>query len=226
MIRGKMESLLLARDHFPHPEVIDMIVDALGRHYEIPDLYEEPRITEVEEILHSYLKDAFRVVQPRITAIETAQDDTVEDLRAALSRRGGNILERFFDGAKFCRLMMGRILFYAEDIPWFDSDWLIRHELGRDRKMFYETTFTAFAQLAWGEDMSPDDALARCRGEFLDDHEIHAVRAYADVFSEPFNPSGIKRFAVRVAETMGPFQMAMEKLGAAGRFLAPSRGGY
>ncbi len=217
MVRGKMESFLLARRLFPNPGLIDMIAEVLDRHYEVPGLYDEPRITELEDELYAYLRDAFEVVRPRITVIGTNPGDTSKELRTALARRGGNDMERFFDGAKFCRLMMGRILFYAEDIPWFDSGWLIRHELGRDRKMFYEATFSAFARIAWGENLSPDDSLERCRGEFLDDDEIRAVKAYADVFSEPYDPAGIKRFALRVADVMGPFQTAMEKLGTAGR---------
>ncbi len=224
MVRGKMESLKLARGLFPNPGVIDMIVETLDRHYEVPELYDEPRISELEGILYNYMRDAFHVVRPRITVIETNPGDTAKELGAALARRGGNVLEKFFDGAKFCRLMMGRILFYAEEIPWFDSGWLIRHELGRDRKMFYEATFSAFARIAWETDLSPDDSLARCRGEFLDDEEIRAVRAYADVFVEPYDPAHIKRFALRVADMMEPFQMAMEKLGAAGRTIVRSRG--
>ncbi|MBA7481972.1 hypothetical protein ES707_17452 [subsurface metagenome] len=36
MVRGKKESLRLARELFPNKQVIDMIFDAIDRHYEIP----------------------------------------------------------------------------------------------------------------------------------------------------------------------------------------------
>lgn len=224
MIRGKTEAFRLARDLFPNPGVIDMTFDVLERHYEIPGYYEEPKISEIEDTLFSYLKDAYRVVFQDITVIAAAPDDGSKELRGKLGRSVKNVLEQFFDGAKFCRLMMGRIRFYAEEIPCFDSGWLIRHELGRDRKLFYETTFSAFARIAWDADMPPDDALERCRGEFLDNGDINAVRAYADIFSKPYDPAHIKRFAVEVADTMGPFQMVMEKLGAVGRKLALEKG--
>jgi len=224
MVRGKMDAFRLARELFPNPGVIDLVFDILDSHYEAPAYYYEPKISELEDMLFSYLKEAYRTVLPDITVIEAAPDDTSKELRAKLGRSTKNVLEQFFDGAKFCRLMMGRIRFYAEDIPHFDSGWLIRHELGRDRKMFYEVTFSAFARIAWNEDMSPDDALERCRGEFLDGGEIRTVRAYADVFSKTYDPAHIKRFAIEVAETMGPFQVVMEKLGTVGRLLALEKG--
>jgi hypothetical protein len=224
MIRGKGEAFRIARDLFPRPEVIDMAFDALDRHYDIPEYYEEPKISAIEDALFTYLRDAYRAVVPDIRVIEAAPEDASNDLRAKIQQSGEHFLEQFFEGAKFCRLMMGRIRFYAEDLPGFDSDWLIRHELGRDRKMFYEATFSAFARIAWNAALSPDDALERCGGEFLSDVEIRAVRAYADVFSKPYDPAHIKRFAVEVADTMGPFQVVMEKLGAMGRRLAMEKG--
>ncbi|MBA7481973.1 hypothetical protein ES707_17453 [subsurface metagenome] len=123
------------------------------------------------------------------------------------------MLGRFYEGSKFCRLMMGRLLFYAEDIPYFDSKWLIENELKRIRRLFFETTFTAFGRIAWGEDMTPEDVRDRCRGEFLSEPEYEAVRAYADIFSEPYDPADIKKFASRVADAMGRFQVVLEKLG-------------
>ena len=43
-MRGKLAALREAKDVFPHAEVIDMVLEAVDRHYEIPEYYEEPRL--------------------------------------------------------------------------------------------------------------------------------------------------------------------------------------
>ena len=224
MVRGKLEAFRLARELFPNPEVIDLAFDSMERHYEIPELYEEPRLSELEDSLYRYLIEAYRLTQPDITVIDATPGDTYRELREKLGRFNKNVLEKFFDGTKFCRLMMGRILFYAEEIPHFDSAWLIGHELRRDRKMFFEATFSTFALIAWGEEMTPEASLERCRGEFLTDSEIRDIRGYADIFAKKYDPAKIKEFAVEVAEAMAPFQVVMEKLGVVGRGIAGERG--
>jgi hypothetical protein len=203
--------------------VIDLAFDTLDRHYEIPEYYEEPRLSELEDALFRYLREAYRTVCPDIRVIDAAPGDTHRELHAKLDHYGKNVLEQFFDGSKFCRLMAGRIFFYAEEIPHFDSAWLIRHELGRDRKMFYEITFSAFARIAWGEDLSPEESLARCRGEFLTGAEVEAVRAYADIFGRQYDPARIKEFAVEVAEALLAYQVVLEKLGRVGRGLVEKK---
>jgi len=224
MVKGKAESLRLARELFPNESVIDMIFETLDRHYEVPEYYAEPKLTEIEERLFHYLKDAYRVIRPEITVIEASPGDDSRKLREKLAAVRTGLVVRFYEGAKFSRLMMGRLLFYAEDIPHFDSSWLIEHELGRIRRLFFETTFSTFALVAWGEEMEPEEALERCRGAFLTPPEYADVRAYADVFSERSDYPDIKRFARKVAETMGPFQVVLEKLGGTVKELARERG--
>lgn len=224
LVRGKLEAFRLARELFPNPHVIDRTFKAIHCHYEIPAWYEEPEISRIEEELFRYLQEAYCTVCPKITIIEAAPSDNSRELKAKLGNASLRVLDTLFDGVKFCRLMMGRLFFYAENIPHFDSLWLIRHELGRDRKMLYENTFFAFGFIAWGKRLSPDEALERCRGEFLTASEIRDVRAYADSFGKPYDPSSIKQFAVAIADTMGPFQVVLEKLGAIGRKIAQDMG--
>lgn len=222
MIRGKAESLRYAREMFPDSGLIDMIMEAVDRHYEIPEWYEESAITRIEERLFTYLREVFRIIQPEISVIDASPEDTSKDLKAKLSdvNASSAAMDSFYEGAKFCRLMMGRLLFYAEDIPLFESSWLIGHEIRRIRRLFYETTFTSFARIAWGANMTPEESLERCRGAFLNEADYRAVKAYADIFSEPWKPAEIKKFAVRVAERMGDFQIVLEKLAATARMLS------
>lgn len=213
MVRGKTESLRLAGELFPKKEVINLTFDVLGRHYEFPEYYREPGLSEIESMLFEYLKEVYRIIRPEITVIDADPEDSSGELRQKLSTAKIDLMGKFYEGAKFCRLMMGRILFYSEEIPHFESTWLTGHELRRIRRSFFETTFTAFGLIAWGEELSPEEVLDKCRGEFLNESEYNDVRAYAEIFSKEYNPSEIKEFAVEVAETMGPFMMVLEKLG-------------
>jgi len=224
MVRGKLDSLRLARGHFPNESVIDLIFDAVERHYEIPGYYVEPKLTEIEDALFDYLGAVYEIIRPEITVIDARPGDTSDELKKKLGALETALLDRFYEGAKFCRLMMGRLLFYAEEIPHFDSSWLIGHELRRIRRLFFETTFAAFGRIAWDENLTPEEALERCRGEFLADDEYGRVKAYADIFGEPYDESRIKEFAREVAARMAPFQVVLEKLGGTARRLAVEKG--
>jgi len=212
MVRGKMESFRLARNLFPGEHVIDLIMEILDSHYEAPEYYTEPKLSEFEAALFGYLRDSLRVIVPDITVIEASPLDTSKELKDKLSRVTVGLWNRFFDGAKFCRLMMGRLYFYAESIPHFDSMWLIENELKRIRQLFFETTFRAFGRIVWGVDMTPEESLERCREVYITGNEYTAVKAYADIFGKPYSAATIKEYAREIAGKMGSFQVVLEKL--------------
>ena len=212
MVRGKLESFRLARSLFPREEIIDECLGILDRHYEAPDYYREPLLSEFETRLFDYLRDALKAIRPDITIIDAAPDNTSVELREKLGRVRAGVWNRFFDGAKFSRLMMGRLYFYAENIPHFDSIWLIENELKRIRRLFFETTFAAFGMIVWDRDMTPEEAHERCRGGYLTEDDYRAVKAYADAFWRPYDAASIKAYAGEIAGTIGPFQAVLEKL--------------
>lgn len=217
MVRGKRESLRLARELFPEPEVIDMVMDSVDRHYEIPEFYEEPGLSRIEGRLYGYLNRAYIEILRRITVVPADPHDTPSILSGKLSGVKGAVLGRFFDAVKFARQIGGRLLFYSEEIPHFDSIPLIHNDLNRIRRMFYENAFRLFGRIVWAEDITPEEALRRSRGRFLSDSEIDAVQAYADVFSRKNDFSDIRGFSRCVAEAVFPFQVVLEKLGGLAR---------
>jgi hypothetical protein len=213
MVRGKMESLRLARELFPEPAVIDMVMNSIDRHYEIPEFYGEPGFSRIEERLYEYLHRVYGEILPLITVVPADPHDTPSILSGKLSGVKGAVLGRFFDAVKFARQIGGRLLFYSEEIPHFDSIPLIHNDLNRIRKMFYENAFRLFGRIVWAEDITPEEALRRCRGRFLSAPEIDAVRAYAEIFSRKNDFSSIRDFSRAVAEAVFPFQVVLEKLG-------------
>ena len=212
MVRGKHESFRLAKDLFPNGEVIDVCLDIVGSHYETPEYYVDPKMLEFETMLFDYLKEALRIIQQDITIIDVSQEDTSGELKEKLSCVRVGMWNRFFDGAKFSRLMMGRLYFYAENIPHFDSIWLIENELKRIRRLFFENTFSALGMIMWDTEITPEEALDRCRVELITAGDYKAVKAYADAFGKSYDSATIKDYAEEVAGVIGPFQEVLEKL--------------
>ena len=219
MVRGKLESLRLARELFPEPDVIDMVMDSIERHYEIPESYEETGLLRIEGKLYKYLGRVYCEILRHITVVPADPRDTPPMLSGKLSVVTGAILGRFFDAVKFARQIGGRLLFYSEEIPHFDSVPLIRNDLNRIRKMFYENAFRLFGRIAWGEDLSPEMSLDRCRNQFLSASEVKAVETYASIFSRENEFRRTRDFSKAVAEVVFPFQVVLEKLGHQARKL-------
>jgi len=211
MVRGKFESLRIAREIFPNKSTIDMILYAIERHYEIPEYYIEPKLSEIELQLFLYLKAVYKIISHKITIIEACTKDDSTKLLKKLDNVKIGLMNNFFEGIKFCRFNIGRLLFYAEEIPHFDSTYLVKYELARNRRLFFENTFIAFGKMAWDVNMSPEKVLERCRGEFINESEFKDVRNYIETFDQKNNYANIKEFARKIASAQELFQIVMEK---------------
>lgn len=163
----KLEALRAARDLFPDSHVIDMILDAVDRHYELLHYYQEPHLTQIEQQLHEYLRNAYGALAHHVTLIDVDPDDTQQQVKAKLAAVAADVTERIFEGAKFGRLMKGRLLFYAERIEWFETELLIRNELGRIEGNLFKTPLITYAKARFGEDLTPSQALDRLTGDLV-----------------------------------------------------------
>ena len=212
--RGKLAALREAKDVFPHPEVIDLVLEAVDRHYEIPEYYEEPRLTEIERTLERYLNDAYACLAGHVSLIEIDPADTPARLKEKIAAVAVDPRERFFEGAKFSRFMKGRLFFYAEDILWFDSAWLIRNELGRIVNNFYRQPLKTFALARFGEEIAPELTLDRLRGGVLPPSVCDGVREFVRTAEPTLSAGEEKARARRVAGVFDPVLVMLETLGA------------
>jgi hypothetical protein len=210
--RGKFASLRAARQMFPNAHVIDMALEAVDRHYEIPEWYAEPRLTEIEKALRSYLDDTYRTFCGCLTSVDGREDDTPEALKGKLGGVQADRAAVFHDNTKFSRLMKGRLLFFATPIPWFDSTWLIQNELGRIIELLFDGPFRAVGQALWGLDLAPESVLERLRGELLPDSICKGVLRFVEVASARGIPA--REHARQVADSFEPLQFAIETLRA------------
>ena len=112
----------------------------------------------------------------------------------------GEPMDAFLQGVKFGRLMKGRLLFYAEEIPWFDSEHLIRHEIRRILPNLFTTPLMIYGKARLGEDLSPEDVVKRLRGELLGRTVCDDVITFAERAREPIQEGKERAQARRVAE--------------------------
>ncbi|MBE2204012.1 MAG: hypothetical protein IAE94_06720 [Chthoniobacterales bacterium] len=143
---GKLDAFRRARDLFPRAEVMNSVLAGIENHYETPETYGEPALTELDIRLEAYLLAAIDTLLP-LGDLDCAPAPTPARLRAAVSKlpQPGS-LSRMFENIKFARLMKGRLWFYSHELPWFDSIPLIQVELNRIGRNFLELPLEIFSE--------------------------------------------------------------------------------
>lgn len=211
---GKMHALRVARAVFPGADVIEMVLEAVERHYEVPDWYDPPKLAAIDRRLERYLRDAWSALGGHVTLVAVDAADTPQRVRAKVKAVPADLAERFFEGIRFCRLMKGRLLFYAQQIDWFDTAFLIRNELGRIVRLFYEQPLNTYGLARFGRDLPPQVVLQRLRGDILGPAECDGLSLFVERAGVQMPPGGEKQRAREVAEVFDPVLVVAEKLGA------------
>lgn len=185
-IRGKRKSLRLARDLFPDPELIDMVEYAIDSHYEVPRWLAEPGMSVLDERMDRYLQSAVTELAARTGFITASANPTPAMLRQAVAGVGSVApLGVFFESIRFARLLKGRLWFYAQETPGFDSDPLIARELNRIRQNYYDTPLRLYGCHVAGVDAPPDRVLDMLHGSVLDSEQVAAWRKFLLVCERP-----------------------------------------
>ncbi len=210
-IAGKFESLRKARERFANREVIDMLFDTVEKHYEIEEYYREPKLTEIEDMLEKYLRNVYAELREYVSLIEIEPSDSPSELKEKVTAIAVDPVEQFFEGSRFCRLMKGRLLFYANQIDWFDSGWLIRNELGRIVSNFYEKPLVSFGLVRFGKKMSATEVLNQIT-DVIDSEIRQKVSEFVRIANLPLLEGQEKERAKEVANLFEPVQIMIELL--------------
>ena len=213
-VKGKFEALRLASEMFPNANVIEMILDVVVCHYERSDDYIEPRLTEIERALETYLQEMWGALAEHVTLVDADPADGRDAIRAKVAAVPLDATETFFGGVKFCRLMEGRLRFYAEDIPSFDSTWLIHNELDRIVANFHDVPLSVYGQARFGEQLAPAEVLDRLRGEILTADQCDRMSAFAELAGRSIPEAGERLRAREIAEIYPIVLLVVETLGA------------
>lgn len=212
-IRGKMETFRLLCERFGDVSVFRETLEAVDRHYEIPELYEEPRLTHLEDRLEAALEMLRDRIAPELTLVPNPTKKSVEEWKACVAQAHVSSVMRIFDGAKFSRLMKGRLRFYANVPRHFDSIWCIENELLRIGNSFFRIPFGLFWQTMTGETVAnPADIVPRLCPDPLTEDEVEAVLEFDRLTPGHWEPGQQKQLALAIADIFDTFYSALSKI--------------
>lgn len=210
---GKMDAFRRAERIFPQSEVMESVRNAISRHYEIPEWYDEPAITHLDERLETYLRETIDVLLERDSGFDCPRDPSPTQLRVAVGQLPTpSPLAALFENVKFARFMKGRLWFFAQEIDSFDSLPLIRIELGRIRKNFLVTPLEIFSAQILGEKRSWNEVVDALTGQVISAEEANVFRKFHALADPTIPESEYKRRSLEIVDIFSPFLTVLEKV--------------
>lgn len=215
---GKMDAFRRAREVFPMPEVMDLVLDGIERHYETPEWYEEPQLTELDALMERYLCAVIDTVRTTTPGFVCPPHPTPAEVRAAVKALPeAGPMARFFENIKFARFMKGRLWFYAQELAWFDSLPLIRIELGRIGKNFLTTPLEIFSSEVLGKNLHWEDVLKELLTCGFSREDIKMCRRFHDL-ADPGAPAAeFRARAARLVDIYSAFLDFLERISSIAR---------
>jgi len=212
-VRGKMETIRLAQEMFPEQEIFFEMEEVVERHYEVPELYEEPELTYLEDRLERALRFLRDRIAPHLTLVPDAPKKAAAEWKAALKEVPISPLLRAFSAARFSRLMKGRLRFYAEAPPHFDSTWPIENELLRLRRNFFDIPVRVYCEVTTGEiPEDPAAVLPSLHPDILNDEELRCTEEFIRLLPGHWKDGEQKRIAAALADIFDGFFSAQNKI--------------
>ncbi len=210
---GKHESLEAATEMFPRLRCWDTLWEILHDNYESPKWYQEPHVTELEDMLEEALVAISEALREEITLEPKEAGVDIAAWKKALAQVDIDPALQIFDNAKFSRLMKGRLYFYAHAPQHFDFTFLIQNELGRIGTSFFTTPFRLYWQLLSGESVDdPADILDDLRGELLSDAEVEASKEFHRLTPGHWRKGKERQLALAIVEVYDDFYRALVKI--------------
>jgi hypothetical protein len=214
-IAGKLETLRQVHSMFPDP-VFGEVLEIIERHYEVPELYEEPELSRFEDRLEQALETLRQALAPHLTTIRDAAAKSIAEWKAELHRVPISPAIRVIDAARFSRLMKGRLRFYAHAPAHFDSIWLIENELKRLKASFFDVPFGTCWEVLTGETMvDAATILPQLYPAILNEHELACSQEFVRLLPGQWKPGQQKHIALELAAIFDGFYSALTKVSAA-----------
>lgn len=210
---GKFDSLEIAQHRFPSLKCWGAVNEILHANYEIPKWYQEPFLSELEDELETALKVIAVELRNCITLVPREAGTDVSAWKKSLQSAVVDPSLVILESARFSRLMKGRLRFYAQAPPHFDTAWLIDHEVRRIGHNFFHIPFSAYWKIRTGEILKDaTSVLDKLRGELLTPEEAEASREYARLTSIDRQDCHDKHTAQAVADVFDDFFKALTKI--------------
>jgi hypothetical protein len=157
-----------------------------------------------------------RRLAPALTLVPEAEKKSIAEWKAALGRVPLSPSTRVFDASRFCRLMKGRLQFYAQAPAHFDSTWPIENELRRLKQSFFDVPFGVFWEVRTGRKVAdPATVLSDICPSLFTAEESRCVREFVRLTPGQWAPGAQKQTAQAVADIFDGFFIALNKVTAA-----------
>jgi hypothetical protein len=213
---GKMDAFEIAERRFPELHCWDLIREILHGNYETEKWYREPDLTQLEDALEDALHQILKRLRDAVTLIPEDAGIDIDAWRQALA---GVKLEPalvIFDNAKFSRLMKGRLHFYGNAPPHFDTTWLIQNELRRIGNSFFRVPFRTFWEIRTGNVVEdPAEILDELKGDPLNEAEIEGAKAFARLTPGHWEEGKEAEVAAAIVDVFDDFFRALNKISEA-----------
>ena len=210
---GKFEALEAATERFPRLRCWDLLWEILHDNYETPKWYQEPHVSELEDMLEEALVAIAEALREEITLVPKEAGTDIAAWKKALAQVDMDPELLILDSSKFSRLMKGRLYFYAHAPQHFDYIWLIQTELGRIGTLFFTTPFRLYWQLLTGETVEdPVDILDNLRGDPLSDAEVEATKEFHRLTPGHWQEGKERELTLAIVEVYDDFYRALVKI--------------
>lgn len=212
-VKGKFESLRIARELFHEIKIFDEIFNIVDMHYEVPELYFEPEIIILENKLSDALKLILESLKQHITIVPPELCRDANMIKKALNDIYVPPQLKIYDSSRFCRLFKGRMYFYINAPAHFDSAWLIQNELSRIGDMFYRTPFRIYWEVIHKEKIdNPDHIISRLAPEVITNEEAAAVLEFSRLTAGTWKEGTELDISRGIIEIFDNFFMGLNKI--------------
>ncbi|MCE9560157.1 MAG: hypothetical protein K8R88_14560 [Armatimonadetes bacterium] len=220
---GKLDAFKRARELFPHRETMDLVLDCIARHYETPEWYSEPKLTEFDVLLEDYLRGAINTLLESDRSLSCPINPLPSELRSAMQNFPKPApLSVIFENVKFARLMKGRLWFYSQEVQWFDSIPLIRIELNRIRKNFLLTPLEIFSRHLLHADLDYIGTLEALRSQGISSGEIALCKRFHFLADGGIPESEYKARARQIVDIYDEFLVILERIAQVAKNASPT----
>jgi predicted dehydrogenase len=204
---GKIEAFRIATELFPNPQTVRRMLSLVESHYDGGTL----DLTGFDDDLEEYLKGVVNTLLKN-SALECHGQATSAELNAAVARTfEAASTAQIHESLRFARLMKGRLWFYTQSVPWFDSGPLLQNEFNRLRASFVTAPVTACARMATGDDLPFSKAL-EFLGCILNKEQLNAMRHFAELADPTCPKCELKNQAPKLIEVFDAFLDAAESI--------------
>lgn len=213
IVVGKFESLEIAEKLFPRLKCWDLIREILHANYEIPKYYKEPYLTKLEDELEYAQKEMFKAIRNSVSLIPEKAGLNMALWEKSLGEVPIDPNLNIFENSRFCRLMKGRLWFYANAPEHFDSIWPIQNELLRMNRNYIQNPFKIYWEAKTGDIIeNVHSVFEELKGSILTEKEVLSLREFDRLTPGHWEKGKEKNIAMKIVDVFDDVFRSLVKI--------------